>query len=184
MGKTRSPRGRNSFKRNTMMRYAIGAVMATLFLLFQVSASAENLSPGEKHSGRIVDKRVRRDSVTPYMGEVKMDLKAGQGVTLKAIVVGDNRLVSIDVLDGTGALVGRSAMATKDVTFRIEEANDTGAFTVQVYSDKAGPYTLHTESDEEDEAALEAAVKRLKEELAAKERKLKRIRDGKAKKDK
>jgi RNA polymerase sigma factor (sigma-70 family) len=110
-----------------------------------------------------------------YRVVVPITLKAGANVSASATVVGANRKVGLLLKDPTGKTLGSSKMDPRTARLNVWEVNATGKYTIHVYSDLIGPYTLWVADtmDELDKKALEEQISRLEKELAVLREKLK-----------
>jgi RNA polymerase sigma factor (sigma-70 family) len=109
-----------------------------------------------------------------YRVIVPITLKAGTNFSASVTVVGRNRRVGLLLKDPTGKTLGSSKMEPRTARISIEEVNANGKYTIQVYSDLIGPYTLWVTDtvDQLDRKALEEKISRLENELAVLREKL------------
>ena len=77
-----------------------------------------------------------------YTYTASITLKAGQSVTVSAVVVGKTRNVSLELCEPTGKTLGFSDRGVKSASLTVEEVNTSGKYTIWVYSDLIGPFTL------------------------------------------
>jgi RNA polymerase sigma factor (sigma-70 family) len=132
------------------------------------------LKPGQKREGEI-SKQTNEGNpggeghLYGYRAVVPITLKAGANVSASVIVVGKNRTAGLMLKDPTGKILGSSMMVSGAARISVEEVNATGRYTIEVYSDRIGPYTLLTAdtTDELDRKALEDKIDQLEKELAA-----------------
>ena len=110
-----------------------------------------------------------------YRVVVPLTLKAGQNVSASVRVVGWNRSVGLMLTDPTGKILGSSKMMSRTAQIHVEEVNANGKYTIEVYSDLIGPFTLWATdtTNELDQKMLEQKIKRLEDELADLREKLK-----------
>ena len=104
-----------------------------------------------------------------YTASIPVTLKAGQAISITATVTGKDRIVGIQVFDPTQQRIGvpkplgivrfgadsETLASVKTHTLSLEEVNASGKYTIVVFSDKIGPYTLKAANDSEEEEATE-----------------------------
>jgi RNA polymerase sigma factor (sigma-70 family) len=110
-----------------------------------------------------------------YRVVVPITLKAGSNISASATVVGRRRAVGLMLKDPTGKILGSSKMDPRTAQIRVEEVNANGKYTIEVYSDLIGPFTLWAAdtTDELDKKMLEEKINQLEKELAELRKKLK-----------
>src|SRR5262245_56486970 len=191
----------------------LGAVAAPVLVLSHpamaqlknVTHLSKGIKFGEKFEGEFAAKHKlrgwsRRDDevkvkFTPgvlYQGALPIRLKAGQGMSITATVVGQGRLVGIRVINPMGKRIREDpeasyefgnqevpvmVLSAKTAEITIEEVNATGKYTIIVVSDQAGPFTVKATSGSEgdDRESLEKQLKELKKKVAEIEAKLKAL---------
>jgi len=137
--------------------------------------------------------KVKFTSGTLYQGSMPINLKAGQGMSITATVIGQDRLVGIRVLNPAGKRIREdpdqsyefgnqevpvNILSTKTRTITIEEVSATGIYTIIVVSDQAGPFSVTATSSSEageDRESLEKQLKELRRRIVEIEAKLKAL---------
>jgi hypothetical protein len=118
-----------------------------------------------------------------YTSSIPIKLKAGQEISLTATVVGKLRKVGIQLIDPTGKVLTDdnyyARIEEKTSTLTIEEVSTEGTYSIVVFSDATGPFTLRAESDseEEDIKSLEKKINSLKKQTEELEAKLKVLKE-------
>jgi RNA polymerase sigma factor (sigma-70 family) len=112
---------------------------------------------------------------------VPITLKAGSNVSASVTVVGRLRTVGLMLKDPTGKILGSSKMEPRTARISVEEVNANGRYTIEVYSDLIGPYTLWATdtTDELDRKMLGEKINHLEKELAELRKKLKAMENKK-----
>lgn len=85
-----------------------------------------------------------------YYAAIPITLKAGQEISLTATVTGKTRLIGIQCFDPKGKPTDKemwTPLQDKTITVTIDEANAKGKYTIVVFSDKIGPFTLTATSE-------------------------------------
>ncbi len=138
------------------------------------------LRSGQKFEGEIDEKSNRGNPggeghLYGYRALVPVTLRAGQDVTASAGVVGARRTVGLMLKDPTGKILGSSKMEPGAARIKVEQVNANGKYTIELYSDLIGPYTLWVAdtADELDRKELQEKISRLEKELAALRERLK-----------
>jgi hypothetical protein len=134
------------------------------------------LKLGRKFEGEIHAQMQRGEGhLFGYLVEHPLSLKAGSNVSASVTVVGQHRSVGLMLKDPTGKILGSSQMLSRTARIRVEEVNANGTYTIEVYSDLIGPFTLWATdtTDELDKKMLEEKIDRLEKELAELRQKLK-----------
>jgi hypothetical protein len=146
-------------------------------------------------TGELTGKEVTPSQVAPILGMADhgvrfyhgyaathtIELKAGESIAISATVTGVNRQVFVALLDRTGKYVDGTMYKDTTATVSVPAVNAKGRYTIVVFSDKVGEYTLRTAPTEDEltEKGLEDKIKRLKEELATAEKKLEELKKSK-----
>ena len=157
------------------------ALLTILLVAPSVRADDASINPGETYRGVQEGEpgpisANRRDGTTGYATTLSISLKAGQNISMSAIVTGKTRHVSIALYEPTGKRLDISDWGTKTNKLTVEEVNATGPYKIVVSSDLIGPFTLDTDvttDDLSDIDTLEARVKQLQSALEDAQSKLK-----------
>jgi RNA polymerase sigma factor (sigma-70 family) len=109
-----------------------------------------------------------------YRVVVPITLKAGSNISASATVVGRNRRVGLMLKEPTGKILGSSKMDPRTARISVEEVNANGKYTIEVFSDLIGPFTLWVgdTTDELDKKMLEERINQLEKEVAELRKKL------------
>jgi hypothetical protein len=150
-----------------------------------VAQKSRGLKLGDKFEGELggrktttIRYRVSDEPTSPLLGgqegvyatSIPITLKAGQAISITASVTGNERIVGIQVFDPTQQRIGvpkprggiqrfgaapEALASVKSHTLSIEEVNAGGRYTIVVFSDKIGPFTLKATSDSEEEEHMD-----------------------------
>jgi len=168
--------------------FVLVLVCSTLTLCASRSVADEGIPLNEKYVSRIdgttnaaraKGKIAGLDFLSYVTATVPVTLKAGQSIQIKARVYGDDRQVSISLLDPAGKLTTGTGLMKSTTTLDIKEVPDDGKFTIEVVSSHVGRFELLVISDQE--KALENEIKALEQALEARKRELEALRQKKDK---
>jgi hypothetical protein len=148
------------------------------------SDPVERLKLGVPYTGEISGEKfkVPGTNIMRYRTFIPIALKAGQEISATVTVPGKERLVGLHLLDPMRKPISKYDPAEKSVKLPSTEVSAKGVYTIVVYSDALGPFTLTAASrnaEDEEEKALVEKAKRLRKELDEVEAKLKALRDKK-----
>ncbi|HEX3148397.1 MAG TPA: hypothetical protein VHR66_09960 [Gemmataceae bacterium] len=174
-----------------MIRFASLVVAALSLVLLayepapaQPKSDAGKLKLGFPYTGEITgDKaKVPGTNIMRYKAMIPISLNAGQEIAATVTVPGKERLVGMHLLDPMKKPISKYDPAEKSAKLPGTEVSAKGVYTIVVYSDALGPFTLTANSRnaaEEEEKALVEKAKQLRKELDEVEAKLKAIREKK-----
>ena len=147
-------------------------------------AAAERLKFGVAYTGEIGGEKfkVPGTNIMRYKAVIPVSLNAGQEIAATVTVPGKERLVGMHLLDPMKKPISKYDPAERTAKLPGTEVSAKGVYTIVVYSDAVGPFTLTATSrnstDEEEKVLVEKA-KQLRKELDEVEAKLKAIREKK-----
>ena len=104
-------------------------------------AKAGGLTLGEKFEGELGETKSSLACLSPdggtsvvtgYVTSIPVTLKAGQGLTATATVVGKDRRVCMHLMDPTGKKIGASVFTKRTSKLTHEEVSATGRYTMPV----------------------------------------------------
>jgi hypothetical protein len=165
-----------------MFKLSLFSVLALAFPI--LAADPPVLQPNKTLEAEITrDMRPPRGtSAQIYAFVVPVKLKAGQALEVDATVVGERRIVQVNLIDPTGRPIAfTSPIGRGSANLHVARVNASGDYKILVGSDQIGLLTVTAKYDAPgtDVATLRAKIERTKKELAEMEAELKALESKK-----